>query len=112
MNSRPRLWPLLIVVWALVTGLLVFAGSDTPLRPVVVLPFLLVCPGLALVRLLRIREPVTELTLGVALSVALAVLVPGAMLYTGAWSPKASLALLIAAALAASGPDLVRPRAE
>jgi uncharacterized membrane protein len=110
MSSRSRLWPTLIVASTLATGVLVFGGFDAPLRSIVVLAFLLVCPGLALVRLLRIREPVTEVTLGVALSVALAVVVPGTMLYAGAWSPQLGLALLIAATLAASVHELLRPR--
>jgi hypothetical protein len=112
MSSPSRLCSALIVASTLATGILVFGGFGAPLRPLVVLAFLLVCPGLALVRLLRIGEAVTELTLGVALSVALAVVVPVAMLYAGDWSPKQSLALLIAATLAASVPELLRPRTE
>lgn len=112
MTGHGRLWPALLVVSALATGALVFSGFEDPFRPVVVLAFLFVCPGLALVRLLAIGEPVTELTLGVALSIALAVLVPGTLIYTGAWSPKLGLALLIAATLAASVRELLRPRSE
>jgi hypothetical protein len=50
---------------------------------------------MALVRLLQIEEPMTEVTLAVALSLALDALVAGTMLYTGVWSPPWGLMLLI-----------------
>jgi uncharacterized membrane protein len=110
--SRSRLWPVLSVLLAAGAAAVVFAEVDFPLRPVLVLAFLLVCPGMALVRHLRIGDGVTELTLAVALSFALIAIVPGAMLYAGAWSPRLALLVLIGITLTAALVDIARLRRE
>lgn len=93
---RPRgLWPVTILLSAAGIGVLAFAGLESPIRAVIALWFLFVCPGMAFVRLLRIEDALTELTLAVALSLALDGLVAGTMLYAGMWSPQWGLALLI-----------------
>jgi hypothetical protein len=76
-------------------GLLAFGDVDTSVRPVLTLGFLAVCPGLAFVRLLRIKERWMEWTLAVALSVALETLVATASLYGGFWSPNGVLAIVL-----------------
>lgn len=77
------------------------AVPDGPFRSAVILPFVLMLPGTALVRLLNVGEPLLELTLGVALSVALATLAAMATLYAEAWSPDAVLTLLVEVTIAA-----------
>jgi hypothetical protein len=89
------LWPVTILLSAAGIGVLAFAGLESPIRAVIALWFLFVCPGMAFVRLLRIEDALTELTLAVALSLALDGLVAGTMLYAGMWSPQWGLALLI-----------------
>lgn len=64
------------------------------LRAVVVAGFLLVCPGMAVARLLRLADALAEWLLAVALSVALATLVASATLYAGAWDPGVALVIL------------------
>jgi hypothetical protein len=110
--SRHRFWPALNLLLA--AGVAASQGiyEDLDIRAALVLPFLLVCPGMALVRLLRIDDGVAELMLAVALSFALNAIVPGTMLYAGAWSPQVGLLVLIAITLGATLVDLARQRLE
>jgi hypothetical protein len=109
--SRNLFWPAVSVVLAAGSAVFVFTDIDFPLRPVFVLAFLLVCPGMALVRHLRIGG-VAELTLGLALSFALDAIVPGTLLYAGAWSPGLGLLVLIGITLAATFADIARLQLE
>jgi uncharacterized membrane protein len=77
------------------TGLLVFTGNESPFRAVMAFWFLLICPGMALVRFLRIGEPFAEVSIAIALSMAIDTIVAGTMLYAGAWSTSISLLVLI-----------------
>lgn len=73
---------------------MVFADISTPLRPVLAIWFISVCPGLALVRLLRLSDGWSEMALGVALSMTLGVIVVTTLLYAGWWSHKTGLVIL------------------
>ena len=57
--------------------------------------FLLVCPGMAFARLLRIRDRVREWTLAVALSLVLETILATTMVYARLWSPKGGLGVLM-----------------
>ena len=118
MSARPRVvrddvahwaWPALIVAASLAVGGLTLAGVHSPLRAAVALPFLLLCPGMALVRLLDVQGWLMEWTLAVAVSIALETIVATIMIYKGVWSPDLGLVVLIAICLAASALQL-RPR--
>ena len=94
---RPdRVWPVAIMLSAAFVGALAVGGAGPPLRPIATLGFLAVCPGMAIIRLLQLEDVLTELTLAVALSIALDSLVAGTMLYVGRWSPSWALGLLLA----------------
>jgi hypothetical protein len=84
-----------LVLSAMVVGFLVFADLNVWIRPLVTLWFLAVCPGMAFIRLLRIKDRRTEWSLAIALSVALATLAAAASLYAKAWSSNGVLAALI-----------------
>jgi hypothetical protein len=107
---REWLWPTAIIIWAAGASFFVFGGIESPLRSLVVPSFLFVCPGMAFVRLLKIEEPVAELTLAVALSLALDALVAGTMLYAGMWSPRWGFVLLICASAAGAVLQIARAR--
>ena len=92
-------WSLVILVTAIATAILGLAGQPGPIRPVVTMFFALTCPGMSLVRLLRLEDQLAELTLGIATSVAVAGLVGGVLLYYGLWSPQGGLMILVAIAL-------------
>ena len=64
------LWPTIIVLSAVCVGIVMFANVQSPIRPLLAFWFLLICPGMAMVRPLRVRELYVRLTLAVALSVA------------------------------------------
>lgn len=89
-------WPAIIIVSCLVVGFVTFLDIQSPLRAVAAFWFLLICPGMALVRLLHIEELLVELTLAIALSLSLDAVVSSVLVYTRTWSSDLSLALLIA----------------
>jgi hypothetical protein len=104
------LWPKLFLISAAATAALVYGGVHSGVRLPVVLWFLLVCPGTALVRLLDLEDLLAEITVGVAVSAALAIIVSGVMLYAGAWSPNATLAVLLGITIFATVVDMRRGR--
>lgn len=102
-----RLVPAGALLIAVVASILVFLDVDSPLRAALVTIFLLGCPGLAFVRLMRLSEPLLELTLTVAFSLAVAGLVSVALLYADLWSPGAGLAILVVITLVGTVLELV-----
>lgn len=100
MRQTARPWPWLIVFSAFALGSVSAAGGSSALRTLLAVWFLLLCPGLALTGLLRLEDAWAELTLAIALSVALDTLIAGVMLYLGVWSPPAVLAIVVGLSLA------------
>lgn len=94
---QPYRWPLVIVIS--VVALVLAIVFDSPLRPPLTFWFMLLCPGMALIRLFRLREPLTEITLAIALSVTLNILVAELILYAGVWFPELGLGILIGISL-------------
>lgn len=112
MNLPARLlWPTASSLWMIGAGIAVVAAPASPLRAVLLLSFLLLGPGLALVRLLRIGDFVMELTLALALGIVLSTLVSGTMAYAGHWVPMLGLAVLMCITLAANSVEELRFRA-
>jgi hypothetical protein len=105
--ARP-VWSGLLVASAALAGAVEVAGGQSPLRVAVVLWFVLFCPGMAVVRLLGLHDAAVELALAVAVSVALAVAAGGIALYSGLWSPRATLAILILITIGGAAAPLVR----
>lgn len=99
MTAPNWLWPIIIATSAVVIGVLVFGDVVSPIRPIVALWFLVFCPGIALVRLLRLQEVWTEVALATAVSLSLDVGVASMLVYSGYWSPKLGLAILISVSL-------------
>jgi len=96
--TRPRpslLWPAIIILSALAAGLVNFVIPGAMGRPIIVMWFLFVCPGMAVVRFFQLREPIAEWTLAIALSLAIDAMVAGIQLYAGLWSPAATLGIMI-----------------
>ncbi len=93
------LWPAIIVLSTVAAGLVTFVVMDTAVRPFIVLWFLFVCPGMALVRFFRLEELVVEWILALALSFAVDAIVAGVLLYAGRWSPTATLEILMGISL-------------
>jgi hypothetical protein len=72
-------------------SVLALGQFEWPGRPVIVLGFLIICPGMAWTRLLRLADPLVEWTLAVALSLAIAAVVAAVMVYGGVWNPGLGL---------------------
>jgi hypothetical protein len=96
----PWLWQVIIILSTIATALVTFVFPETPLRPIVVMWFLLICPGMMLVRFLRLNQVVVEWVLALALSLSIDAIVSGVVLYTGLWSPAAILNIIICLNLA------------
>ena len=97
-----------------VSGLAAIAGVlgevGAPVQPVLVFWFVLVCPGMAFVGLIRPPSLLFALTLSIAVSCALAVGVAQALLYAGAWSPVTGLIILVALTAVGAGAELLADR--
>jgi hypothetical protein len=88
-------WPVILGLSALIAGILTFAGGAPQAQVVATLWFLLVCPGMMLVRFFRLREPLFNWILAITLSMAFDTLTGGILLYTGHWSPTGAFAIIL-----------------
>jgi hypothetical protein len=88
-------WGALIVGAAGVAALSVILALPSGIEVPLMLGFLLVFPGLGIVRLLELGAGMLRLSMALGVSVALDVLVFAALLYSGRWSARAGLALLL-----------------
>jgi hypothetical protein len=82
--------------------------EGNPVRVAVVLGFLLVCPGMAIVRPLRLVGGGTQLAVAFAVSATIETMLSLALVYLHLWSPGGLLAVLGAACLAAGVLELRR----
>jgi hypothetical protein len=87
MTRSAWLWPIVITLSLIAAISAIVADLPQPLRAAIVLWFIFVCPGMAFVRLLRLKEAWVEWVLAVALSMAIDLLVAAFILYVGLWSP-------------------------
>jgi hypothetical protein len=96
----PWVWPVIIILSAIAAALFTFIFPETPLHPIVVMWFLFICPGMMLVRFLRLNELLVEWVLALALSLAIDAIVSGIVLYAEKWSPVAILGIILGLSLA------------
>jgi competence ComEA-like helix-hairpin-helix protein len=101
--SGGRTWPVVVAASAVLAVVVVLLGAWQPVRAGVVAWFALAIPGGALIPLLGLRDGVAEVTLAIALSLAIDVVVACTMLYSGVWSPPAGVVVLAIVALAGAG---------
>lgn len=90
------IWTWIILISAALAGVIAFAANETPMRVAVVLWFLLVCPGMMLVRLFRLGDPLLEWIVAITLSLAADTFVGGVLLYSSKWSPSGAFVILLA----------------
>jgi hypothetical protein len=96
----------LIPAWAVLACILAVAHAPQALRAPVVILFLCVVPGAAIVRLLEIDALAIELALAVGLSLALSGVTAAGLLYAHLWSPLAVLLIVAGATVAVGLRDL------
>jgi len=70
------------------------SGTSSSFRVAIVFWFMLVCPGMAFVRLLHLRGHLVEFTLAIGLSLALDTIVAEGMVLAKRWSPEWGLVAL------------------
>ncbi|HEU5226846.1 MAG TPA: hypothetical protein VFU49_03460 [Ktedonobacteraceae bacterium] len=108
------LWPVINLITTLIASVIVFVVPMTPFQsyvtpsqPFIVMGFLLFCPGMALVRFLRLNDLAIELSLAVALSLSVDSIVAGAFLYAKYWSLLDMMAVLVLLTLTCSIAQIV-----
>lgn len=103
-------WPRLIIAASLLTAIFYLIGASSFLRTFVALGFLFICPGMAIIPLLRLGDLSQELSIGIALSLVLDAVVAAGALYLRLWYPGAVLAVLIGLALTGASLQLWQAR--
>lgn len=89
------LWPVVLILSTVAVAVVTEVTPDVPLRPYIVMWFLFVCPGMSLIRFIRLRDAVAEWTLALALSFTLDASVATVLMYAGLWSPSMILGILM-----------------
>lgn len=92
---------------AALAALAVLAPLPDPLRLPIVLVFLLVAPGLALVGFLRLGDPFAELVVGAGISLTVDVLVSEAFVVTSRFWATGVIIVLVALCVSAVGVQLL-----
>lgn len=110
MKRLVLVWPITIILSSVAAGLAYFVFTDVAIRPLLVMWFLFVCPGMAVIRLLHLREAAVEWTLALALSFTLDAIIAGIQLYAQVWSPSATFAILIVLCLGGSVAQIATER--
>ena len=98
--NRSRWTPLAILLLGMIVA--VVSQTDLIVRAPLVLVYSLLAPGLIFVRFLGVQDRFVEITLAVALSIALNVIVSEFMVFTRLWSPTHGLLVLIYLSMAAA----------
>lgn len=93
-------WPSVLLASCAAVAVTTWGWSSSPARPAITAWFMLVCPGMALVRLLPYRGFLTRIVLAVAASLAIETCLAEIALETHAWSPGVTLGELIAITVA------------
>jgi uncharacterized membrane protein len=74
-GMRSRVLSLLLAASGWIVLGIVTAQAPTPARTIAVFGFVLICPGAAVIRLLRLRDPLERVVLGLAIGLSLATLI-------------------------------------
>jgi hypothetical protein len=105
---RSRALSLLLVASGWIALGIVTAQAPTPARTIAVFGFVLICPGAALIRLLRLREPLERVVLGLAIGLSLAALISEAAAIGHPMRARLVLAVLASVCTAAALTEVVR----
>lgn len=107
MSLRRWVWPVVLLLSTLAVCLAAFLGWQSPLRSLITLWFMVVCPGMALVRVFGLRLPVSSWTLAIAFSLTLDSAIGIALLYSGNWSWQTGLIILASITVVSTLIDLL-----
>lgn len=109
-RARSIATSLLLMALAVAAVALQWAEWSAPIRAIVVLTFIVVAPGWALLRVWGLAGDWAGVGLAIALSLALAMVLAAATIYAGIWSPLGALAGLAAITVLACVVSLTRVR--
>lgn len=82
-------WPAISVASTAAVAAAAAMGGSSTVRTVLVVWFLLTCPGMALARLVDLDGMFEEASVGIGLSLAINLVVALLLVYVGAWSAGA-----------------------
>lgn len=111
MNNSNK-WPLILIASGIAIGIIQMLDVEGPIRPLLAFWFLLICPGMAFVPLLKMKQALIELTTAIALSLTLNTIVAEIMIYTDTWSDDWAVAVLIAITIIGAVLQLMSPIGE
>jgi hypothetical protein len=97
-----------LLLLALGAVALQWANWDVPARAIVVVAFVVVAPGWAVLRLWGLERGWDGIALAIAVSLALAMVVSGVTVYAGWWSPLGSLVTLASVTVVAALASLMQ----
>lgn len=110
-RTRELAIPVVLASTTVVVAIALVFGVTAAIGPVVV-AYAVVAPGLALVRLARLGEPVLEAVAAVVISVSMAGLLTLVQVYTGLWAPSIVMWVLVGlTAVALMGDPVILPAA-
>ena len=89
------IWWVVTPLWGLAAWLVLSNEISLTWRFTVVFGFLLICPGRVYIQFLPISDNLSQLTIGIALSILLNSIVALLMIYTKVWEPQLGLIILI-----------------
>lgn len=99
-----------LVALGVLLPLLAMMQPAQPIRTLAAASVVMLLPGAAVVRLVRLRDPLLVLVAVPATSLALTVLMSTLLMYVGIWTWQLTLALLGVVTVSAAAPGLVRGR--
>jgi hypothetical protein len=102
------LWSFMILAFTVAVVFVVETGVHMMLRSLLVMWFLLICPGMAVVRCFSFDKPVVVWTLAPAISIVIDALVASLLLYVGRWSPQTIFKILVGITVVGVGVSCVR----
>lgn len=92
-GTRGR-WLRLVLAVTVLAVVLALADISSPFRVAVTLVFLLAGPGLALAQAIGVDDIFPLITVSIAVSLSLAIVLAGSLLYAEIWVPEATLLIL------------------
>jgi peptidoglycan/LPS O-acetylase OafA/YrhL len=99
-------WPGLIIASTVVFLGIILLDVRGPLRVIVAVWFLAVCPGMAWTRVFGFDDPAARWTVATASSLSIEVLIAAAMAYARSWSVEGAVVALAAVAVVGAIVDL------
>jgi uncharacterized membrane protein len=104
------IWAVAIAATGLLAVLLVLTGVNPAIRAPVVLAFLMLAPGWAIVRLIDVPDAAMRISLTFALSISIVGLITLVQAYASWWDPEAMVVVAAAITVLTALVEIVRNR--